>query len=97
MRYTLLAALISMAGCSGVGNGTPQASVARDFSSPIHAGKITHIIYIVQTGRSFDDLFQGYPGAKTSSTGQTSNGKTVALAPIRAAFTAVAVPSPIEA
>jgi phospholipase C len=28
-------------------------------------GKIKHIVYIVQEGRSFDNLFQGYPGADT--------------------------------
>ena len=31
------------------------------------AGKITHVIYIVQENRSFDNLFQGYPGADTVS------------------------------
>ena len=31
------------------------------------AGKITHIVYIVQENRSFDNLFQGYPGADTVS------------------------------
>ncbi len=46
------------------------------------AGKITHIVYIVQENRSFDNLFQGYPGADTVSKGKTSNGKTVALQPV---------------
>ncbi|MGA8097935.1 MAG: alkaline phosphatase family protein [Candidatus Cybelea sp.] len=42
-------------------------------------GKITHVIYIVQENRSFDDLFQGYPGADTVSSGKNSKGKTIAL------------------
>ncbi len=36
------------------------------------AGKITHIVYIVQENRSFDNLFRGYPGADTVSSGQNS-------------------------
>jgi phospholipase C len=43
------------------------------------AGKIKHIVYIVQENRSFDNLFQGYPGADTVSSGQDSKGQTIAL------------------
>jgi phospholipase C len=45
------------------------------------AGKITHVVYIVQENRSFDNLFQGYPGADTVSSGKDSTGQTVALRP----------------
>ncbi len=45
------------------------------------AGKITHVIYVVQENRSFDNLFQGYPGADTVSTGLNSYGQTIALQP----------------
>ncbi len=45
------------------------------------AGKITHIIYVVQENRSFDNLFQGYPGANTVSTGMNSYGQSIALQP----------------
>jgi phospholipase C len=44
------------------------------------SGKIKHIVFIVQENRSFDNLFQAYPGADTASTGKTSDGKTVTLA-----------------
>jgi phospholipase C len=44
--------------------------------------KIKHIVWIMQENRSFDNLFQGYPGADTSSTGQDSFGHTIALRPI---------------
>ena len=47
------------------------------------AGKITHIVYIVQENRSFDNMFQGYPGANTVSSGKLSNGQTVKLAPVK--------------
>ncbi|HYL27208.1 MAG TPA: hypothetical protein VEW74_05185, partial [Candidatus Nitrosotalea sp.] len=45
------------------------------------AGKITHVIYIVQENRSFDNLFQGYPNADTVSQGMNSNGNTITLQP----------------
>ena len=46
------------------------------------AGKITHVVYVVQENRSFDDLFQGYPGADTVSSGKDSFGDTIELQPI---------------
>jgi phospholipase C len=48
--------------------------------------KIRHIVWIMQENRSFDNLFQGYPGADTSPTGKDSHGQTITLAPI--SFTA---------
>jgi len=45
------------------------------------AGKITHVVYIVQENRSFDNLFQGYPGANTVSKGEDSQGNTITLQP----------------
>jgi phospholipase C len=46
------------------------------------AGKIKHIVYIVQENRSFDNLFQGYPGADTVSSGKNSYGETIQLQPV---------------
>jgi phospholipase C len=46
------------------------------------AGKIDHVVYIVQENRSFDDLFQGYPGADTVSSGKNSKGQRIKLQPI---------------
>jgi phospholipase C len=46
------------------------------------AGKITHIVYIVQENRSFDNLFYGYPGADTRTSGKDSAGNTVKLKPV---------------
>jgi phospholipase C len=46
------------------------------------AAKIKHIIYIVQENRSFDNLFQGYPGADTVSSGKNSKGETITLQPV---------------
>ena len=87
MRYMILATLVALAGCAGAVTGTPQVplqnnAATRGFSNATDASKITHVIYVVQGGRSFNDLFQGYPRALTSSTGEISTGKTVALSPI---------------
>ncbi|MGA8574906.1 MAG: alkaline phosphatase family protein [Candidatus Cybelea sp.] len=45
------------------------------------AGKIDHIVFIIQENRSFDNLFQGYPGADTVSSGENSSGETIPLQP----------------
>ena len=59
-------------------NGGPARQV-----NQTGAGKIDHIVYIVQENRSFNDLFNGYPGAYTVKQGTTSNGTVVRLQPIK--------------
>jgi phospholipase C len=86
MRYMIFVASVALAGCAGAVSGTPQAppqnnAATRGLSNTTD-GKITHVIYVVQGGRSFNDLFQGYPGALTSSTGEISTGKIIALRPV---------------
>jgi phospholipase C len=46
------------------------------------SGKIEHVVIIVQENRSFDNLFQGYPGADTVPSGLNSLGQTIPLAPV---------------
>ncbi len=46
------------------------------------AGKIKHVVIIFQENRSFDNLFQGYPGADTASKGKNSLGQTIELQPV---------------
>ncbi len=48
----------------------------------IGKGKITHVVIVIQENRSFDNLFQGYPGADTRSYGYASNGSKIQLQPI---------------
>ncbi len=43
---------------------------------------IQHVVILIQENRTFDDLFQGYPGANTSPTGLDHNGNVVTLSPI---------------
>jgi len=46
------------------------------------AGKIEHVVYIVQENRSFNGMFMGYPGADTVSSGKNSLGQKVKLQPV---------------
>ena len=46
------------------------------------AGKIQHVVWIVQENRSFNDIFEGYPGAYTVSSGKDSHGNTIQLQPV---------------
>ncbi len=46
------------------------------------SGKIQHVIIIVQENRSFNNLFYGFPGAKTAKYGFDSNGQKIVLQPV---------------
>ena len=63
-----------------------SSAVAAD-RFPAQAGKIQHVVIVVQENRSFDDLFQGYPGADTASSGLNSQGQTIQLQPVSLAAT----------
>ncbi|MBV9720143.1 MAG: hypothetical protein JOZ77_12560 [Candidatus Eremiobacteraeota bacterium] len=87
-RYTpgIFAAAVLLASCSA-GSQAPlpymQSSTALRALASTGAGKITHVVYIVQENRSFDNLFQGYPGANTVAEGKNSKGQTIKLQPSR--------------
>ncbi|HZY97459.1 MAG TPA: alkaline phosphatase family protein [Candidatus Cybelea sp.] len=88
---TCVAALVFCA-CnanSGIGSapGLPVVSSAHAIAQtePIHragSGKIKHVVIIVQENRSFNNLFAGYPGAKTAKYGYDSYGHLIKLRPI---------------
>jgi len=83
-RLCALYAVVVLAGCSlrtqsplpYMENGSPLQAL-----DGTGAGKIRHIVYIVQENRSFDNLFQGYPGADTVAYGRNSHGQEVKLMP----------------
>ena len=72
--------------CNGnVGvSSVPQA--AQSFVGGVHrnssGGKIQHIVIIVQENRSFNNLFYGFPGAKTVKYGYNTSGEKITLGPI---------------
>ncbi len=81
-----LVAALALSACSSPGTPLPAANVLPPLEGS-GAGKITHVVWIVQENRSFDDLFNGYPGADTVSSGKDSYGQTIELQPISLATT----------
>jgi phospholipase C len=85
-RWFVLTTLL-LAGCarSAAINAPSQGFVPiipiRAPSGP--ASKIAHVVIIFQENRSVDNLFSGLPGADTVRNGKNSQGKTIALRPIR--------------
>lgn len=82
--------LLFLAICGGVAVGCGQTPPLPAFEnqtgsvafSTTGAGKIKHVIWIVQENRSFNDIFMGYPGATTAPSGPTSTGETIKLKPV---------------
>jgi phospholipase C len=86
-RGISIVAAIAVTGCSlGSQSVEPvaymQSSAALRSLAGTGAGKIKHVVYIVQENRSFDNLFQGYPGADTVSSGKDEAGHTIPLKPV---------------
>jgi phospholipase C len=79
-----LAGCLLLAGCS---RGTVASLPVQPAPDAVRRAqqtfaKIKHVVFIIQENRSFDDLFQGYPGADTQSWGLNSQGQTIQLQPI---------------
>jgi phospholipase C len=82
----LAATTLVIAACSGGGAGAPQATPIPATSDPAipdsgFTGTIEHVVIIVQENRTFDNLFNGFPGSDTVKSGMMSSGKTIALRP----------------
>jgi len=81
------------AGTAGPGTGDPRDSGTEGAgSAPAAQGEgsagagaapvdnpIKHIVFIVKENRTFDNYFARYPGADGTTTGKTSDGRTVKL------------------
>jgi phospholipase C len=93
ISWSLAGALL--AGCAGgqSATGLPSGGAAGTQSTahaawrgglhkPGPSSPIQHVVFVIQENRSFDNLFQGYPGANTSPTGTTSTGQVVTLQPV---------------
>ena len=85
-RFALWAtACVALSACAFESHAPLPAPAGSDLTQTLGfagTGKIRHVVYIVQENRSFNDLFMGYPGAKTVTSGKNSLGKTVALKPV---------------
>jgi phospholipase C len=69
--------LFILVGCAGGGSIGPGNTP----TIPPGLSKIQHIVFIVQENRSVDNLFNGFPGANTVTSGKNSHGGTVVLKP----------------
>ncbi|MBC5800515.1 MAG: hypothetical protein GIX03_06590 [Candidatus Eremiobacteraeota bacterium] len=77
--------ILATSGCGGSGAGTagqPLPAPGGGSNTTTGASRIKHVVIIVQENRSFDNLFAGYPGADTATTGTLHDGSTIALRPI---------------
>ena len=83
-RVPILAVALFLSACSGGGVSSVTPAVGSLASIHRHAssGKIQHIVIIVQENRSFNNLFYGFPGAKTVKYGYNTNGEKITLQPI---------------
>ncbi len=70
-----------LTGCNAALLLSPSPPVPASTVSAIPGSPIQHIIVIMQENRSFDNLFNGFPGADTVQSGM-SNGKLIPLKPI---------------
>ena len=91
--FIAAAVALSLCACSAGGGSTSSPGLPVSLSAPplaqLHfprntksGGKIQHVVIIVQENRSFNDLFYGYPGAKTATFGYDSNGNKITLQPV---------------
>lgn len=87
LYQTALSAMVgaALAGCGFGSHASLPATAGSDLTQTLAftgSSKIEHVVYIVQENRSFNDLFMGYPGAKTVTSGKNSMGKTIELQPV---------------
>ncbi|MBV9717981.1 MAG: hypothetical protein JOZ77_01570 [Candidatus Eremiobacteraeota bacterium] len=83
-QASVLAFVLALVGCSA-DPSTFAPSTHQNGPSISHvqgSSPIRHVVIIVQENRTFDNLFNGFPGADTVSTGKNSSGKTVVLAEV---------------
>ncbi len=82
-RAAILALASMLAACSaGSSGGSSQIPVVQHTPMLVARDRIQHVVIIIQENRSFDNLFQGFPGADTQSYGYDELGKKIALQPI---------------
>ncbi len=77
--YLAIAVSALTAGAAATTPRHPYTTWSHLRALPGGSGPIKHIVMIVQENRSFDNLFQAYPGANTVSSGLTSDGTVVPL------------------
>jgi len=82
MKRVALAMMLASAGCAGVSTSpiALEPSFAQTRSSPV-GHYIKHVVIVIQENRSFDNLFHGYPKARSANFGFDHTGKKIPLYP----------------
>jgi phospholipase C len=78
-RAWAIAVAATLASCSGHALPTINETSALHSLNATGAGKIAHVVFIVQENRSFDNLFYGYPNADTVKRGEDARGRKIVL------------------
>ncbi len=95
---TIAVAALVLSACNGTGGlngGAPglplpaQSRAGAPAFAPVspagrhsQSGKIQHVVIIVQENRAFNNLFYGFPGAKTAKYGYDTYGNKIRLQPV---------------
>jgi phospholipase C len=85
-RFGLLISVLLLSACSGPGatrTGAGAIPDERNASGPIRIDNyIKHVVIIIQENRTFDNIFDGFPGSYSQPFGTTIDGTVVKLHPI---------------
>lgn len=74
-------ALCMLAGCHASFSASASPDLPSSTVSPVPGSPIKHVVVIMQENRSFDNLFNGFPGADTAQSG-SDNGVEIPLKPV---------------
>ncbi|MFY9662824.1 MAG: alkaline phosphatase family protein [Candidatus Cybelea sp.] len=72
LALTICGAALAVSGCGGGGAGAPPVSTNASAPPPRHpkGQPIKHIVLMIQENRTFNNLFAGFPGAVSTTTGK---------------------------
>ena len=77
------AAILCACGGGGGGGASPPAPPGPTPGPPGKGySQIHHVVIVVQENRTVDNLFPGFPGARTQAYGLDKNGNKIALQPV---------------
>src|SRR5690242_4261390 len=79
VRTSTLFALAAFATLAACWSNAPRGAFVPAADHTIAAAKtpIRHVVFVIQENRSFNNLFFGYPGAKTAKYGYDTNGHRI--------------------
>lgn len=84
LRLAVASLTLALAACNanGFAPNNPALPAAARKPQPGSSGKIKHVVIVIQENRSFNNLFYGFPGAKTAKFGYNHLGQKIRLQPI---------------